>query len=96
MKITVTRTLERALAEQAHKEGTTPEKLALDCLQERFLPSDIRTSVKGEQRTLADFLAGHIGVLSSREHVRGGARMSENSGKRFAAGLARKRREGRL
>ena len=77
MKIALTPDLERALAKQAHKQGTTPERLALDYLRERFLPLDTTESTAGEQGTLADFLAGHIGVLSSSEHVPGGARMSE-------------------
>ncbi len=96
MRITLTPDLERALAEQAHKQGTTPERLALDCLRERFLPLVTTESTAEEQGTLADFLANHIGVLSSSEHVPGGARMSENSGKKFAAGLVKKRQEGRL
>jgi hypothetical protein len=35
-------------------------------------------------------------VLHSSEKVPGGARMSENSGREFADGLARKRAAGRL
>jgi hypothetical protein len=96
MNITLTPELERALAEQADKRGTTPERLALDCLRERFVLLVTTEGTTEEQGTLADFLANHIGVLSSSEHVPGGARMSENSGKRFAAGLVKKRQEGGL
>ena len=39
------------------------------------------------QGTLADFLQEHIGILHSSEHVPGGARMSVDSSKKFAAGL---------
>ena len=39
------------------------------------------------QGTLADFLQGHIGILYSSEHVPGGAGMSVDSSKKFAAGL---------
>ena len=43
------------------------------------------------QGTLADFLQGHIGILHSSEYMPGGARMSVDSGKKFAAGLLKKR-----
>ncbi len=43
--------------------------------------------------TLADFLQGHIGILHSSEHRPGGARMSVDSGKRFAAGLLKRRQQ---
>ena len=45
------------------------------------------------QGTLADFLHGHIGVLHSSEYMPGGARMSVDSGKKFAAGLLKKRQQ---
>ena len=38
MIITLTPDIEQALADQAHKLGTTPEQLALDSLRERFAP----------------------------------------------------------
>ena len=95
IKITLTPDLERALSEQARKQGTSPENLALDSLRERFLLSAPQVAGEG-QGSLTDFLANHIGVLSSSEHVPGGARMSENSGNKFAKGLVKKRREGRL
>ena len=44
------------------------------------------------QGTLADFLQGHIGILHSSEYIPGGARMSVDSGKKFAAGLLKQRR----
>ncbi|MXX38371.1 MAG: hypothetical protein F4Z85_09975 [Gemmatimonadetes bacterium] len=44
------------------------------------------------QGTLADFLQGHIGILHSSEYMPGGARMSVDSGKKFAAGLLKQRR----
>lgn len=93
MIITLTPDIEKALAEQAHKLGTTPEELALDSLRERFVlhvPPAIPTV---EQGTLADFLSGRIGILHSSEHIAGGARMSEDSGKKFAAGLVAKHRQ---
>ena len=96
MTITLTPDIENALAEEARKQGTTPELLALDCLRERFAPSPVTGPSAAEQGTLADFLADHLGVLASGELVSGGARLSEDTGKKFAAGLAQKRQQGRL
>ena len=96
IKIALTPEIVRALSDRARKQGTTPEKLAFDYLRERFPLSDTAGGVAGGQGTLADFLANHIGVLSSSECIPGGARMSENCGRTFTAGLIKKRREGRL
>ena len=87
MIITLTPDLEQALAAEACKLGCTPEQVALDSLRERFLSLDGTLSLGGEQATLADFLHGHLGVLHSSEHVPGGARLSEDSGRKFAAAL---------
>ncbi len=46
-----------------------------------------------EQETLADFLQGHIGVLHSSEYIPGGARMSEDSDKKFAQGMLKQRQQ---
>lgn len=51
---------------------------------EGYEPSEV-------QGTLADFLQGHIGILHSSEYMPGGARMSVDSSKKFAAGLLKKR-----
>lgn len=59
MTIHFTPEIENALAQEARRQGTTAELLALECLRERFAPA------VAEPRTLADFLAGHIGVLAS-------------------------------
>ena len=88
MIITLTSDIEQALAAEACKLGLTPEQLALDSLRERFLSPESEMSPVGEQATLADFLRGHLGVLHSSEHVPGGARLSEDSGRKFAAGLS--------
>jgi hypothetical protein len=96
MNIELTPDLESALTEQARKQGTTPEMLALDSLRERFVaPTSQESSAEG-QETLADFLSGYIGILHSGEYIPGGARMSEGSGKKFAAGMVKKRQQGRL
>ena len=95
MIITLTPDIEQALTVEARKRGRTPEQLALDSLRDRFLFPDTDISLSAEQTSLADFLRGHIGVLHSSEHVPGGARLSENSGRKFASGLAAKRQEKR-
>jgi hypothetical protein len=96
MIITLPPEIERVLVEQARKQGTTPELLALDSLRERFMPSPLPEGTTGDEGTLADFLGAHIGILHSSEHIPGGARMSEDSGKKFAAGMVKKRQRGRL
>ena len=93
MIITLTPDIEKALAEQARKLETTPEQLALDSLRERFVPA-VNAGPPERQGTLADFLCGHIGVLHSSELIPGGARMSEDAGKKFAAGLVAERQKG--
>jgi len=95
MIITLTPDIEQALTAEARKLGLTPEQLALDSLRERFLSPEGDLSPTGEQATLADFLRGHLGVLHSSEHVPGGARLSEDSGQKFAAGLIAQRQQKR-
>lgn len=93
MVITLTPDIEQALAAEARKLGRTPEQLALDSLRERFLSPENDLSPRGEQATLADFLRGHLGVLHSSEHVPGGARLSEDSGQKFATALITQRQQ---
>jgi hypothetical protein len=88
MIITLTPDIEQALTAEAHKQGRTPEQIVLDSLRERFLCPESPTSPPEQPATLADFLQGHLGVLHSSEHVPGGARLSEESGQKFAASLA--------
>jgi hypothetical protein len=95
MTITLTPELERALTARANQQGTTPELLALDVLRERFLPA-APEEPRVAEGTLADFLAEFIGAVHSGEHIPGGAGMSEDTGTKFASGLIRKRKAGRL
>jgi hypothetical protein len=95
MIIKLTPDIEQALAEEARKLGTTPEQLALESLRERFVDREAPPYRAEEPETLAQFLKGHIGVLHSSEHVPGGARMSEASGKKFTAGLVAQRQQRR-
>jgi hypothetical protein len=96
MTISLTPEVEQALAEAARRQGTTPELLALDCLREHFVSAAASPTAAAPEGTLADFLAGHIGVLSSTELVPGGAHFSEDTGAKFAAGLVQQRAQGRL
>lgn len=95
MTITLNPEIENALADEARRRGTTPELLALDCLRACLLPGTAEEAA-APAGSLAHFLAGHLGVLSSREHVPSGAGMSENCGTKFAEGLLRKWQQGRL
>ena len=95
MIITLTPDIEQALAAEARKLGRTPEQVALDSRRERVLAPEGEMPPAEEPATLADFLRGHLGVLHSSEHVPGGARLSENSGRKFAAGLAAQRHQKR-
>jgi hypothetical protein len=96
MNISLPPEIERAIVEQAHEQGTTPELLVIDSLRERFLLSPPLSPLPEGEGTLADFLGPHIGILHSSEYSLGGARMSENSGKKFATGMLKKRQQGRL
>ena len=96
MIITLPPDIEQVLVEQARKQGTTPELLALDSLRARFMPSLSPEETTEAEGTLTDFLGTHIGILHSSEHLPGGARMSEDTGKKFAAGMIKKRQQGRL
>ena len=96
MRIDLTPDLERLLVEEARREGTTPERLALTFLRERLLASDIDAAEAWSGETMAEFLAPFIGVVDSSEHMPGGSRLSEETGRRFTEGLLKRREEGRL
>ena len=93
MIITLTPDIEQALTAEARKLGRTPEQLALESLRARFMAPESDASLTEEQDTLADFLHGYLGVLHSSDHVPGGARLSEDSGRKFAAGLVARRHQ---
>ena len=96
MTITLTQDIERALAERAAREGTTPELLALNDLRQLYAP-ELPDAPSFEGKTLADVLAGHLGTVDSSARLGGQpARLSEDEGQSFAEHLAEKRREGRL
>lgn len=93
--ITLPPEIEETVAQHARRQGTTTELLALDVLRRNFPP--VSEAPEEESGTsLFDLLKDHIGVIHSSEHVPGGAQMATDSGRKFAEGMARKRREGRL
>jgi len=90
MTISLTPEVERVLEEEAQSMGVTPEDLALEIL-ERGLARREALYSEGP-RNLADYLEEYIGAVDSGDYVPGGARMSEATGKKFAAGLLAKHR----
>ena len=93
--ITLTPDLEAALSTQARGRGTTVELLALDILRAQSLPAS-PIDEEYSDGSLFDSLQDRIGVPDSREFVPGGARLSEETGTKFAAAMEQKRQEGRL
>ena len=96
MKINLAPEIEEALIKRALELGTTPELLVMDSLKEQFVASKSVSDQNGDHKTLADFLGDHIGVLSSGEYIKGGARMSEGRGEQFTIALLKKRKHGHL
>ncbi len=91
MQITLTADIENNLTHYAKHQGIRPELLALNVLREWFAAHSLDESSAGEDESLADYLADHIGVISSNEHIPGGAQMSKDCGKKFAEGMLKKR-----
>ncbi len=88
MTITITPEIQKGLLEEAQRQGTTPERLALDALQERFGAEVPETAPEG---SAYDLFAGRIGRIHS-----GGGRWSEDTGAKFADGMEEKRQQGHL
>ena len=65
MTITVTPKLEKALSEEARKQGTTPERLALDRLSDFFVPEE-QESEEVAEGSAYDLFEGLIGRSGSR------------------------------
>ncbi|TMA61176.1 MAG: hypothetical protein E6J80_00850 [Deltaproteobacteria bacterium] len=82
--------IEEPLAEEARKQGTTPELLAVDCLRKLFTPAPtIGKPADGE--TLFDFLSDYVGTVKGTTEA-----LSENCGQRFTQGLIEKQQRGRV
>jgi hypothetical protein len=92
MTIPLTAELHQAIDREARQQGTTPETLAAETLQKRFVGADAEAPISGT-RTLADRLAPYIGALDSGETTPGGARMSERT-KEYGKLLLQRHREG--
>ncbi len=91
MKLTIPADIESAISKQAELKHQVPEDLALDTLRERFMPN---LQPDDPSASLADFLADHIGVVSSGELAGGG--MSDKCGDSFTDALLAKRQQGHL
>jgi len=89
MTITLPPDIEGQLVEQALKQGTTPERLALDSHRTLFLPA----AGEGQQaeETLFDFLSGYVGTINGTTEA-----LSEDCGQRFTEGMMDKQRQGHL
>jgi hypothetical protein len=77
--------IEGPLTEEAQRQGTTPTLLALNSLRELFGPTPVSDEPAGENSTLFDFLADHIGTVKGSTEA-----FSDSCGQRFAEGLAEK------
>jgi hypothetical protein len=88
--ITLPPEIEGPLAEEARKQGTTPELLAVDCLRKLFARSPTVGKPEGDQ-TLFDFLSGYVGTVSGTAEA-----LSEHCGQRFGQGLLEKQKRGHV
>jgi hypothetical protein len=79
MVIRLTSDIETALAREAQRRGTMPERLALDSLEKLFL--QMTPDAASGEESLVDFLSGYIGTIEGT-----GEALSENCGRRFTQG----------
>jgi hypothetical protein len=88
--ITLPADVEGPLLEEARRQGTTPELLAINALRKLFAPPPAEgTPAAGE--TLFDLLSDCIGTVSGTTEA-----LSENCGQRFTQGMRDKHERGRL
>lgn len=86
MTIVLTPDVEQALAEKAREKGTTPDALANSFLRGCLsLNGGGVVTATAQPRNLAEFLADHIGVLSSVEDGVSSGDLSEHTGEQFTA-----------
>jgi hypothetical protein len=88
--ITLPADLEGPLKEEARKQGTTPEAVALDSLRKLFGSSRTKNE-PSNQGSLFDFLRGYLGMINGTSEP-----LSEKCGERFAEGLIEKQQRSRL
>ncbi|MBV9108782.1 MAG: hypothetical protein JO306_05215 [Gemmatimonadetes bacterium] len=84
-----------------HSGSGDPESLRLsEDTGEKFTALLVQDQRRIERErmetTMAQFLEGYIGVFDSRDDQPGGARMSDDTGRKFAEGMMRKRQQGHL
>jgi hypothetical protein len=88
--ITLPPELEKVVTERAKQQGTTPELWTLDRLHQSLQAEAAVESASeptAESGSMLDFFEGYVGVLHSSEFVPGGAQMSQDTGRKFAAGM---------
>lgn len=85
MTIVLTPDVEQALADEAREKGTTPDALANSYLRGCLSLHGAETGFAGQPRNLAEFLADHIGVLSSVKDGVSNGDLSERTGEQFTA-----------
>ncbi len=88
--ITLPADLEAPLREEARKQGTTTEAVALDSLRKLF-GSSVTKEEPSNEGSLFDFLKGYSGMVNGTSEP-----LSERCGERFADGLVEKQQRGRL
>lgn len=75
--------LERKLDESARRKGTTPGALVLTIVRNQLLAEEETESPNPAPRNLAEYLADHIGVLSSVKDGVSQGDLSERTGERY-------------
>lgn len=90
MTISLTPEVEKALEDEAQSLGVAPEELALELLEQGLARREV--PCPEGPRNLADYLEEYIGAIDSGECVPGGARTSEATGRKIAAGILAKHR----
>jgi hypothetical protein len=78
--------IEVVLAEEAKRQGTTPELLAVESLRRLYAPASA-PAANGE--TLREFLQGYIGTVSGTSEP-----LSEDTGRRFTGMLSDEGQQG--
>jgi hypothetical protein len=110
MVVHLTPDVESALNDAARAQGIAPDDLANEYLRERFVAngSAVAHNVEiGAKRgsddepedgegTLADFLEGYIGVVGGEDPDAPRTNWSEDTGRKFAELLQKRRAEGHL
>ncbi len=71
MTLTLSPEIEAVLTKVAVRQGTTPEQIVMEMVQEKFaVPRDSVNEVTEEEPMLAEALAGHIGLVDSSDQLK--------------------------